>query len=164
MSGLKETLKSKIKIITSANSYLKRMREQEIGNHTLNEYVPSFIDMLSNHKTELVGLGFTLAYGAALVNYYSNSTFRELAEGGLTTAGKWISRTPYTIPVEHSLEAFKPWYMPVLPPPDSDGFLHLTTRPLLPIIENDYGGVLPGWILSIGKYIIKCARYLKRAF
>jgi hypothetical protein len=164
MVGLKETLKSKIKIITSANSYLKRIIEQEKGNHTLNECGSSFIDMLSNHKTELVGLGFTLAYGAALVHYYSNSTFRILAEDGLTTAGKWISRTPFTLPLEHSLEAFKPWYMPRLPPPQSDGFVHLTTRPLLPVIENDYGGVLPGWILSIGKYIIKCARYLKRAF
>jgi hypothetical protein len=128
------------------------LRDKGTRKYRLLYYLPEFIT-----------IGYLIAYGVAECHYYSNPILSELARQGLTTKGFWTENYHGVIkPVEHSMEAFKPWILPDLPPPDSFGMVHVQSRPLTPI-ETDIGGALVGFIPVGLKYSVKLVKHIKKS-
>jgi len=131
------------------------LKNTSSGNKRTRKY------KLIYYLPELLTICYLVAYGIAEHNYYSNPRLAELAREGLTTRGHWTeSLQGITLPIEHSMEAFKPWILPDSFPP---AMLHTEGPPTDPIflgvrpltfIETDLGGALLGLVPVGLKYSI----------
>jgi hypothetical protein len=138
-------------------------KDNSSGNKRSRKY------KLIYYLPELLTICYLVAYGIAEHNYYSNPRLAELAREGFTTRGHWTedSFPGIVLPIEHSMEAFKPWILPDGFPPVMryiDGPIMdpiLGVRPLT-FIETDMGGALLGLVPVGLKYsIVAISRYRK---
>lgn len=138
-------------------------RSNSSGNKRTRKY------KLIYHLPELLTICYLVAYGIAEHNYYSNPRLAELAREGLTTRGHWTeSLQGITLPIEHSMEAFKPWILPDSFPPVMRYIDGPPMDPIFPgvrpltFIETDIGGALLGLVPVGLKYsIVAISRYRK---